>query len=210
MLDCQLFGLNPGAHHLVNVLFHIANAVLVFLLLNRMTGFVWRSAMVAALFGLHPLQVDTVAWVTERKNVLSTLFWLLTMLAYVRYVEERGRIQSANKRNAADPSHQPESRLSRNASPFTFHVSRYYLLSFSFFALGLMCKPALVTLPFVLLLVDFWPLHRFEWTRHVEDSAQALDLRGSLAGRETGLRRRKTEDPLRPGAAERAYQSQGC
>ena len=135
MLDCQLFGLNPGAHHLVNVLFHIANTVLVFLLLNRMTGFAWRSAMVAALFGLHPLQVDTVAWVTERKNVLSTLFWLLTMLAYVRYT--RGR------------------------------KVRWYLLVVSLFAVGLMCKPALVTLPFVLLLVDFWPLPRLEWTRCV-------------------------------------------
>src|SRR5664279_1750803 len=89
MLDCQLFGLNPGPHHLENVAFHIANALLLLWLLNRMTGAFWRSAMVAGLFALHPLQVDTVAWVTERKNLLSTLFWLLTLWAYVRYAEGR-------------------------------------------------------------------------------------------------------------------------
>jgi protein O-mannosyl-transferase len=117
MLDCQLFGLNPGAHHLVNVLFHVANTVLVFLLLNRMTGFVWRSAMVAALFGLHPLQVDTVAWVTERKNVLSTLFWLLTMLAYARYVEVR------SPKSKVGRSYRAASRT-HHTSRITFHVSR--------------------------------------------------------------------------------------
>ena len=88
MLDCQLFGLHPGPHHLVNVLFHSANSVLLFLVLKRMTSACGRSALVAALFALHPLQVDSVAWVTERKNVLSSLFWLLKMWAYVRYAEK--------------------------------------------------------------------------------------------------------------------------
>ena len=129
MLDVQLFGLNPGPHHLVNVLFHIINAALVFLVVQRMTGAFWRSAAVAALFALHPLQVDTVAWVTERKNVLSGMFWLLTLGAYARYAERPG--------------------------------AGRYLLMLLFFVLGLLCKPVLVTLPCVLLLLDFWPLRRF-------------------------------------------------
>jgi len=93
MLDCQWFGLKPGAHHLVNVLLHVINAILVFFLFKRMTGAVWRSAVVAALFALHPLQVDTVAWVSERKNVLSTMFCLLTLGAYVRYVARPGLVR---------------------------------------------------------------------------------------------------------------------
>ena len=128
MLDCQLFGLNPGMHHLTNLLFHFANSVLLFLLLGRMTGALWRSAFVAALFALHPLHVESVAWVAERKDVLSTLFWLMTMWAYVLYAEKP--------------------RLS------------YYTLAMLFFGLGLMAKPMLVTLPFVLFLLDFWPLAR--------------------------------------------------
>jgi tetratricopeptide (TPR) repeat protein len=130
MLDCQWFGLKPGAHHLVNVLLHVINAVLVFFLFKRMTGAVWRSAVVAALFALHPLQVDTVAWVSERKNVLSTLFCLLTLGAYVRYVARPGLVR--------------------------------YLGVLVFFILGLMSKPTLVTLPCVLLLLDFWPLGRLK------------------------------------------------
>jgi len=162
MLDCQLFGLNPGAHHLVNVAFHVANTLLLLFLLNRMTGAFWRSAMVAALFALHPLQVDTVAWVTERKNVLSTLFWLLTLWAYARNAE--CRMQNAERRvgKVEDGMLHASSRITHHASRFTFHVSPFYLLSLSFFALGLMCKPALVTLPFVLLLLDYWPLRRFQ------------------------------------------------
>jgi hypothetical protein len=146
MLDCQLFGLNPGPHHLVNVAFHIANALLLLLALHRMTGALWRSAMVAGLFALHPLQVDTVAWVTERKNVLSTFFWLLTLWAYVRYAE--GKMQ--------------KSRTEHPISNIQHPTSSFYLLSLVFFALGLMCKPALVTLPFVLLLLDYWPLGRMQ------------------------------------------------
>jgi len=128
MLDCQLFGLNPAGHHLVNVGWHLANTLLLFFVLSRLTRSQWRSAAVAALFAVHPLQVDTVAWVTERKNLLSTFFLLLTLLGYGRY--------------AAEP-----------------RPRRYFAVAAAF-ALGLMCKPAIVPLPCLLLLLDFWPLRR--------------------------------------------------
>jgi tetratricopeptide (TPR) repeat protein len=134
MLDCQLFGPNPGAMHLVNLLLHIANTLLLFIVLKKMTGALWQSAFVAAMFALHPLHVESVAWIAERKDVLSTFFWLLAMLAYAQYVKKPG-------------------------------VARY-LLTLLVFALGLMAKPMLVTLPFVLLLLDYWPLDRisrFQW-----------------------------------------------
>lgn len=131
MLDCQLFGLNPAGHHLTSLLLHTANVLLVFWVLKMLTGAVWRSAFVAAVFALHPLQVDSVAWLAERKNVLSTLFWMLTIAAYVRY--------------ATRPS-----------------VARY-LLVVLVLCLGLMSKPTVITLPFVLLLLDFWPLDRLRW-----------------------------------------------
>jgi len=134
MLDCQLYGLNPLGHHLTNVLLHAANSMLLFLVLYRMTGAVWRSASVAALFAWHPLHVESVAWVAERKDVLSAFFWLLTMLAYARYAQE-SKVQS------------PKSKV-------------FYGLALLCFALGLMAKPMVVTLPFVLLLLDFWPLRR--------------------------------------------------
>ncbi len=146
MLDAQLFGLNAGAHHVTNVVFHAANTVLVFLWLKRATGFVWRSALVAALFGLHPLHVESVAWVAERKDVLSTFFLLLSLTAYTRYV-----------RKSEVGSQKPEINL---PSPISFLQSPFFWLSLVFFALGLMSKPMLVTLPFVLLLLDFWPLER--------------------------------------------------
>ena len=134
MLDCQWFGLNPAWPHLVNLLFHAANTLLLFHLLKRMTGAVWRSAAVAALFALHPLHVESVAWVAERKDVLSTFFWLLTTWAYVRYVE--------------------------NLKRPTARAKWHYLAALVIFALGLMSKPMLVTLPFALLLLDYWPLAR--------------------------------------------------
>ena len=134
MLDCQLFGMNAGAHHFENVLFHAANVLLLFLLLRRMTGSLWRSALVAALFAWHPLQVETVAWASERKNVLSTLFWLLTTMSYVRYAERPGGWR--------------------------------YAPVMLFLALGLLSKPMLVTLPFSLLLLDFWPLRRMQWFKN--------------------------------------------
>jgi len=130
MLDCTLYGLKPGGHHLTNVLLHMANAILLFVVLRWMTGAIWRSALVAALFALHPLHAESVAWVAERKDVLSTLFWMLTMMAYVHYVNRPGW--------------------------------KRYLLVLINYSLGLMAKPMLVTLPFVLLLLDYWPLNRFQ------------------------------------------------
>jgi tetratricopeptide (TPR) repeat protein len=132
MLDVQLFGLRPRWHHLTNLVFHIVNTLLLFLLLFRMTKALWKSAFVAALFALHPLHVESVAWVAERKDVLSAFFWMLTLGAYCRYVERPG--------------------LQR------------YLVVVLFFIAGLMAKPMLVTLPFVLLLLDYWPFRRFPKT----------------------------------------------
>jgi len=130
LLDSEIFGVSkPGGFHLTNLLFHLANVLLLFHILRRMTGAVWRSAFVAALFALHPLHVESVAWVSERKDVLSTFFWMLTMWAYLWYVQRPG-------------------------------WARYALVVLAF-ALGLASKPMLVTLPFVLLLLDYWPLRRW-------------------------------------------------
>ena len=130
MVDCEIFRLNPGGHHFVNVLFHSANAVLLFALLLRLTGAMWPSAFIAALFAWHPLHVESVAWVSERKDVLSTCFALLSLLCYAGHARENRR--------------------------------RDYWFALVFFALGLMCKPMLVTLPFVMLLLDYWPLQRIQ------------------------------------------------
>jgi protein O-mannosyl-transferase len=136
MLDCQLFGMNPGAQHVVNVILHTANALLLFLLLFRLTNRLWPSALVAALFAWHPLHVESVAWIAERKDVLSTLFALLSLLAYERFVREKPLVASQSK-----------------------WPSNFYW-SLAFFALALMSKPMPVTLPFVLLLLDCWPFGR--------------------------------------------------
>ena len=147
-VDWNLFGNNPAGHHLVAVLFHMANTLLLFCILKKMTSAIWRSAFVAALFGLHPLHVESVAWISERKDVLSTFFWMLTMWAYVRYAEMRAGGQVRKRESGSSPS--------RSLS----HFLTFYSLALLFFALGLMCKSMLVTLPFVLLLLDFWPLRR--------------------------------------------------
>ena len=128
MLDCQLFGVRPGAHHFVNVLLHSTSVVLLFLLLETMTGRLWTSAFVAAIFAIHPLHVESVAWISERKDVLSGLFFVLTLFAYFRY--------------ASAPS-----------------LGRYVTMSI-LFVCGLLAKPMLVTVPAVLLLIDYWPLNR--------------------------------------------------
>jgi protein O-mannosyl-transferase len=135
MTDCSLFGLNPAGHHATSALLHAVNTVLLFLLLRRMTGAVWRSAVAAALFGWHPQHVESAAWVAERKDVLSTFFFLWALWAYVRFAEEF-KVQGSR-----------------------FKV--FYILSLLFFGCGLMSKPMVVTLPFVLLLLDYWPLQRF-------------------------------------------------
>jgi len=128
MLDCQLFGMNAGPHHLVNLFIHLVNIVLLVLLLRRMTGKIWQSGLVAALFALHPLHVESVAWIAERKDVLSTFFWWLTTFAYLAYLKRRSILS--------------------------------YIPIIIFFSIGLMAKPMLVTLPFTLLLLDYWPLNR--------------------------------------------------
>jgi Tfp pilus assembly protein PilF len=130
MLDYQLYGLNAGGYHLTNLILHILSTILLFRLFNRMTGEIWKSAFVAALFALHPLHVESVAWVSERKDVLSAFFWLLTLCIYVYYTEK----------------------------PV---VKRYLLVLFAFI-LALMSKPMVVSLPFIMILLDYWPLKRFE------------------------------------------------
>jgi tetratricopeptide (TPR) repeat protein len=159
MTDCELFGLNPGAHHLVNVLFHTANVVLLFLLLLRLTGELWPGAFVAALFAWHPLHVESVAWISERKDVLSTFFALLTLLAYTRYAQKRSRVEGRESRAkssvpALDPRPPGAAKRSEDGSTLDYSLALFC------FALGLMSKPMLVTLPFVMLLLDYWPLKR--------------------------------------------------
>ena len=131
MLDSELYGLRADMHHLTNLFLHIANGLLLFGVLKRMTGALWKSLFVALLFALHPINVDSVAWVAERKNILSTFFWMLTMLSYAFYSERPSACR--------------------------------YLPALLFFALGLLAKPMLVTLPFVLILVDYWPLGRLRF-----------------------------------------------
>jgi tetratricopeptide (TPR) repeat protein len=150
MLDCQLYGLNPGGHHSTNLIFHVINTLLLFLWLRQLTGTLWRSAMVAALFAWHPLHVESVAWASERKDVLSTFFWMLTLIAYTRYAQKRSKVEARGSR--ADT---PVQALDARRSTLD------YYLALLFFACGLMSKPMVVTLPFVLLLLDFWPLNRF-------------------------------------------------
>ena len=176
MLDVELFGLKPRWHHLTNLLFHIANTLLLFFVFHRITKTTWQSAFVAALFALHPLHVESVAWVAERKDVLSTFFWMLTMGAYIHYVEH------------------PRFRS--------------YLAVFTFLALGLMSKPMLVTLPFILLLLDYWPLQRFEQKTPTQEipaeinkPISASKREGKSSGKQTVQAIVKEEEP-----ADRKYQ----
>src|ERR1022692_264909 len=147
-LDCQLFGLKPGPIHLTNLWFHLANTVLLFLLLDTITGKVWRSAIVAALFALHPLHIETVAWIAERKSLVCTFFWLLTTLAYVAYVRRPGFMR--------------------------------YALVFLLYAASLLSKPLSVTLPFTLLLLDYWPLGRLVLTDPAEMDSESPVARKHL------------------------------
>lgn len=142
MLDYEIFRLNPLGHHFINVLFHILNALLIFWILTSITGAMWPSAFVAAVFALHPLQVESVAWAAERKTVLSGFFWFLTIAAYIWYAKRRG-------------------------------IGRYILL-FMVYALCIMTKPVVATLPMVLLLLDYWPLERFNLERHPAEKSVPL------------------------------------
>ena len=135
MLDVSLFGLHPGSHHLVSLFFHLVNSLLLFFVFRQMTGDIWQSAFVAALFAIHPLHVESVAWASERKDVLSTFFGMLAMLSYGRYAKTGAR--------------------------------RSYITALLSFILGLMAKPMLVTLPFVLLLLDYWPLCRLKFRKNI-------------------------------------------
>ena len=151
MLDYSVFGLNPVGYHLVNLLLHVMNTILLFLILRRMTKALWPSAFVAVLFAIHPLHVESIAWITERKDVLSTFFWMLTLGAYSYYVEHR-------------------------------EFKRYFFVLL-FFILGLMSKPMLVTLPFVLLLLDYWPLQRFSEVKPVQE-VQGEILKPAVSGKQ--------------------------
>ena len=172
MLDCQMFGPRPGGHHLMNAALHAANAVLLFIVLRRMTATRWRSAAVAALFAVHPLHVESVAWIAERKDVLSTLFFLLSLLAYARYCDS--------------PS------LGR------------WLLVFLSMALGLMAKSMLVTLPAVLLLLDYWPLRRWEkggrWKAEGERPSVTLVGKAESCDLKSEIRDLKSENCDPPSA----------
>ena len=148
MLDCELYGVQPWGHHLTNVLLHALTAILLFLGLRELTHALWASAIVAAIFAIHPLRVESVAWVAERKDVLSGVFFMLTLWAYAPYA-----------------------RSSR------FSVGRY-TVAVIFFVLGLMCKPTLVTLPFVLLLLDYWPLKRVTLEASTSDARRAVQRSG--------------------------------
>jgi protein O-mannosyl-transferase len=143
LADYELFGLHAAGYHTMNLFLHLLNTLFLFLLLKRITGETWKGAIVAAVFAVHPLNIESVVWIAERKNLLSTLFWLLTMMAYVRYTEKPG-------------------------------WKRYSLVLLSFI-LGLTAKPMLVTLPFVLLLLDYWPLRRF--SRSVPNRPEPLPVR---------------------------------
>lgn len=143
MLDYELYGLNPMGHHWTSLQIHLINTLLLFFILQYMTGALWKSAFVAALFALHPLHVESVAWVSERKDVLSTFFGMLTISAYIMYVKKRNLLK--------------------------------YSLVFIFLSLGLMAKSMLVTIPFVLLLLDFWPLKRLKLTLN-QASGQTSNL----------------------------------
>jgi len=144
MTDAQFFGLDAGIQHRVNLIFHILNSTLLFLLFFRMTGAIWKSALVALFFAVHPVNVESVAWISERKNVLSTLCWLMTMHAYTSYARH------------------PDFKK--------------YIPILVFFVLGLLSKPMLITLPFVFLLMDIWPLQRLHWHDFIPENHRAPNL----------------------------------
>ncbi len=162
MFDYQLHGLNAGGYHLTNLILHILSALLLFWLFNRMTGAIWRSAFVAALFALHPLHVESVAWIAERKDVLSAFFWMLTLCLYVYYTEK----------------------------PV---IKRYLPVVFSF-VLALMSKPMVVTLPVIMILLDYWPLKRLESrkTATIPDKRYACFHKSRRKGNQ--IRKRSTEE----------------
>ena len=159
--DSRVFPSNAGGYHLTNLLLHVANTLLVFVFAKWLTGSVWRGGFIAGLFALHPLHVESVAWVAERKDVLSTFFWLLATLSYLWYANARQR---------------------DNSPAVVFKHWFGYVLLVVFFSLGLMSKPMLVTLPLTLLLLDFWPLKRFAFQAPEENTRQKKSHPGSRSG----------------------------
>jgi tetratricopeptide (TPR) repeat protein len=165
MTDAQFFGKGPQAPHVVNLLLHITNSVLLFVIFLRWTSALWPSTLLAALFALHPLHVESVAWIAERKDVLSAFFFLLTLLAFTAYAGSK-----------------PEAASTSQTSGFSKKLRRgLYVLALFFFSLGLLSKPMVITLPFVLLLLDFWPLRRFT-TSHLILSPAAAPPRPKQSG----------------------------
>lgn len=154
IINSQLFGPGPGGFHLVNVFLHLASTLLLFAVLKKMTGSIWQSAFVAAAFALHPMHVESVAWIAERKDVLSTLFLLLTLTAYINYVKYTPHLTG------------------RNTNSMKKRPLLWYLLALLLFLLGLLAKPILVTVPFLLLLLDYWPLGRFDQERSRKASSR--------------------------------------
>ena len=216
MLDWTLYGKWAGGHHLTNVLLHAASCVVLFLALRRLTGATWRSGLVAALFGLHPAHVESVAWVSERKDVLSGLFFGLTLWAYGGYAKKESGVRSQELEVRSqeleaedDPGLRPQdSSLKPQASGLKPQASGHrtqdsfpwgrYLLVVVFFALGLLSKPMLVTLPLVLLLLDYWPLGR--WGKSVQCSVfsvQCSDGEGET-GRKGEREKGRTPSPPAP------------
>ncbi len=144
MLDCHFFGMNSGSHHMVNVFYHLLNVLLLFLIFKRLTGTFWRPCFVAAVFAFHPIHIESVAWAAERKDVLSTFFWMMTIWSYISFVKQQ-------------------------------NIIRYFIVLL-FFVLGIMAKPMVVTLPFVLVLLDFWPLERFHADTIIEDGSNKKNI----------------------------------
>jgi tetratricopeptide (TPR) repeat protein len=169
MADCSFFGVNPMGPHLVNVGFHVSNSLILLALLCSITKAPWRSGFVASLFALHPLHVESVAWIAERKDLLSTLFGLLSLLAYARYV-------SSGRRDGNSKFGDPKSEIDATAKKIPGRRALWYALALTCFVFGLLSKPMLVTLPFVMLLLDFWPLGRFP--------ANAAEWRGRATNRD--------------------------
>ena len=181
MLDCTLFGLAAAGPHWMNLGIHVVNTLLLFMLVMELGGGLWRAALVAALFAWHPLHVESVAWISERKDVLSAFFFLLSLWAYTQYVrreEVEGRRMEDGEQRSEDGGRRSPLHLIRPIRPLIpiSGARMYFGLSLGAFALGLMSKPMLVTLPFVLLLLDYWPLGRFEFT--AERRVRARGLQG--------------------------------
>jgi len=166
MFDYQLHGLNAGGYHLTNVILHLMSALMLFWLFNRMTGAIWRSAFVAAFFALHPLHVESVAWIVERKDVLSGLFWMLTLCLYVYYTEKP--------------------------------VIRRYLPVLLCFACALMSKPMVITLPIVMILLDYWPLDRLQSQKIVTNLPEVMPVSTKQGKKKNKLKKEALKKNISP------------